>query len=324
MAANTVIFLVHLAIWRHDGFFGAASDVASSGPQLSQCTTGAKVSFGTTSFQSSGMYEWPSFASAAELQVSPWGAYFTSVYGELPTTYPVQTLDLWMLDDSLLKTAGVDVPPSVGSCPTSEGIEGERYACNSMYQAPGTSWIWHPGPFRELSGWVEVWHVWAPFETHGAWFLYTPGSGIFFDLGKTISFQEHSEARRHWNVPGIDQWPDAYFPAAAADGYDSIQFLAHLDSQWPCSVQRPGAKFAQWHQMGVEIVATRLAGKYACTAEGGAPAVIRAGWKASRPCKCSNTHYWPVWPIKAPRTYLNCQSSSSLQDASDADAAVQV
>lgn len=61
------------------------------------------------------------------------------------------------------------------------------------------------------------------------WLIYAPGSGIYFNLGVTISFAEHQDAYTHFNIAGGQDMNEALSKAAAAVGYDSIQFLAHVD-----------------------------------------------------------------------------------------------
>jgi len=71
--------------------------------------------------------------------------------------------------------------------------------------------------------------------------------------------------------------------AAASAGYDSVQFLAHPDHvNYPCD------SVSGLSYMGLEVLATKLVGTYACGMKDGAPAVIKAGWKASRSCICDN------------------------------------
>jgi len=76
--------------------------------------------------------------------------------------------------------------------------------------------------------------------------------------------------------------------AAAAQGFDSIQFLAHIDHvNYQCDTKNTGRVGLDY--MGLEIVGAKLTGLHACAAQGGAPPSIRAGWQASRTCTCDNT-----------------------------------
>ena len=71
--------------------------------------------------------------------------------------------------------------------------------------------------------------------------MYTPGSGIYFNLGKTISFAEHSDAFSYFKITGGGDMNSQMAAAAAAAGYDSIQFLAHVDHvNYPCDTKNTG------------------------------------------------------------------------------------
>ena len=78
-------------------------------------------------------------------------------------------------------------------------------------------------------------------ETHGAWLLYTPGSGIYFNLGRTIAFAEHEDAYDHFQISGVPDYNSAMSAAAAAQGYDSVQFLSHVDHvSYQCDTKNTG------------------------------------------------------------------------------------
>merc|ERR1712070_618591 len=167
-----------------------------------------------------------------------------------------------------------------------------------MYSPPFLSWIWHPYPYAALpaGSWVEVLHEADPFgdEAFGLWFVYAPGSGIYFDTGKTMSFPEHSDAYTYFGITSGKQWNEQLSKAAAGKGFDSLQFLAHMDHvSYQCDTKNTGKSGLAY--MGVELVAVKLVGKYACGAPAGVPATIRAGWAASRACTCDNS-----------KQYLNC------------------
>jgi hypothetical protein len=163
---------------------------------------------------------WPTFASAAELSASPWGAYYSAVYGSLPKSYPLDVGSNWLLHDGALIKAKVQGVPAATSCPSAEL---DRYTTNNMYQPPLVSWIWHAYPFAPLAAnsFVEVQHEADPFgdEHYGMWLVYAPGSGIYFNLGTTISFAEHQDAYAHFNAHDNE----AMSRAASAAGYDSVQ-----------------------------------------------------------------------------------------------------
>ena len=146
---------------------------------------------------------WPVFASAAALKADPWAAYYTAVYGGLPDTFPLDVSSNWMLHDGALVKAKVTSAPQASTCPAKVK---DRYTTNDMYQPPLVSWIWHMYPYAALpaNSWHEVIHEADPFgdEHFGMWLMYAPGSGIYFNLGNTISFAEHADAYAHFNIAG--------------------------------------------------------------------------------------------------------------------------
>jgi len=216
------------------------------------------------------------------LKGDPWGSYFEAVYGQIPDSgYPLNLGDFWMLYDDALQ-AVKDLPAIVSTCPPGHPAKGTHYRKNNVYSPSYSSWIWHPYPYGQHEGWVEVMRKKDPFgdEHFGAWFVYAKGSGIYFNIGKTISFGTHEEAYQHFKVQG-PHWNEEMCKNAAAMQYDSVQFTAHKDStNYPCS-RNAGLAY-----MNMEIVGVKLTGTYACGAQDGAPDSIRVGWRHSRPCHC--------------------------------------
>lgn len=252
---------------------------------------------------------WPTFSSQAALSNDPWGNYFRAVYGALPSTadFPLNLADFWMFYDDTIKSAKVtNIPAVVSNCPKANSPTYMRYVSNDMYQPADTSWSWHPYPYTAFAGntWVEVGHQQDPWndETYGAWMLYAKGSGMWFYLGKTISFPEHNDAYTYFNAGGDPNM----CKSAAAQNYDSIQFLAHRDAdQYKCDALHTGVGPLY---MNIEIVGAKLVGTYSCMSISGAPSVIKSGWKGSKTCTCSNS-----------KTKLNCNgvptAGSSLEES---------
>ena len=247
---------------------------------------------------------WPTFATSANLKASPWAGYYMSVYGELPpaAAYPLHVSDSWLLYNGALIKAKVTKLPTEQNCPTAAL---DRYSTHDMYQPPLVSWIWHPYPYTSTAAntKVEVVHEADPFgdEHFGMWLMYAPGSGIWFDLGVTISFAEHQDAYTHFSIPGGQDMNEALSKAAAAAGYDSIQFLAHVDHvNYQCDTKNMGR--AGFDYMGVEVLATKLTGTYPCGTPAGAPNVITRGWSGGTACTCN------------PKAqFLNCQGVPSRE-----------
>jgi len=252
-----------------------------------------------------------------------WSTYFQSVYGELPSTFPLDVKDFWMLYDNALTTAltaaavtmgnvtSNAIPPVVGKCPGRNPPHGLHYQLNNAYSPANTSWIWQPYPWFpfEKNTWVEVMHEKDPFgdEHFGAWFVQAKGSGIYLNTGNTIFFDTHDNAYDYFGVKKGDKNEEMSKKAAAA-GYDTVQFMKHQDDvNYPCDPKD------HLLYMNFEIVGVKMVGTYACGSQSGT-GVLRTGWEASKPCTCVNT-----------QSFTNCKgvptqsSNSTLHPSSDND-----
>jgi len=201
-----------------------------------------------------------------------------------------------MLYSEAMQSAKVDcLPNSNGLCPT--GVEGEFYTTNNMFSPVHTTWIWHQYPYTAFQAktWLEVIHEKDPFgdEHFGAWMMYAKGSGVWFNTGKTKAFAEHQDAYNYFTLPAGTQHPNEDMSkAAAAAGYDSVQFVRHKDHvNYPCDTGNTGNPGFPY--LAVEIVGVKLKGTGACAKTKGQ---LRSGWKASQPCTCQGH-----------KTYLNCK-----------------
>lgn len=97
--------------------------------------------------------------------------------------------------------------------------------------------------------WIEVTHCKLTKETGGYWTYHSPGSGVWVNTGNSIALSQHDDLdRKYWKR------------------FDSVQFMHHVDQNCGNS--------------GIEVVFPHFEGKFACGP------VMRAGWNASRPCKC--------------------------------------
>jgi hypothetical protein len=108
---------------------------------------------------------WPSFPSLAALRADPWARYYQTVYGELPSTFPLDVGSAWMIYELAITAASVsDIPPVVGRCPMAD-VAGERYTLNNAYQPAAVSFAWHPYPYARLAAhtYVEVMRQADPF-----------------------------------------------------------------------------------------------------------------------------------------------------------------
>jgi hypothetical protein len=223
----------------------------------------------------------PVFNSLRELEQSDeWRNYFLKVYKELPPEedFPIDIGDFWVLYHQ---------PSSIWEylkCPTKKG---EIYKDMSIsHDPPNTSWIYHPPPFKALEGLIEVTHCSDSGaivqEETGMWMYHAPGSGIYFDLGRTISFPDHSSGVEYFLHKKCDSWSllhgntecvndfDAMVNEAKKE-YDSIQFLNHGDMK--CG------------NMAIEIIGLYHSGSFPCGNQSGT-GIFRSGWKGSRDCVC--------------------------------------
>jgi len=209
-----------------------------------------------------GLGENPIFNNPGELVQAGWGPYFELVYGEVPKTrYPICIGSFWFLNRNAMELVGLTTPPVLKDslkerCPMKPG---DVYDTNNKYQPPWSSWIYHPQPFGVKSGltghrgfglpsntWVEVSHMKQSRETAGSWFMFSMGSGIWFNTGKTIVLNDHFAAQDFFCgkcdggssfslLVGEPEKDAQMSAAAAAQGYTTIQFLQHADRQWGCS-----------------------------------------------------------------------------------------
>jgi hypothetical protein len=121
--------------------------------------------------------KWPVFQDGAALAASPWGAYFTDIYGTPPPAhkFPLDISTWWVLWTDALVSAGVPLPASSGEC-APKNCQLNLYTQNNAYSPPGTQWIWHPPPYAPSNyepppgnpwtgenGWIEVLHKKDPF-----------------------------------------------------------------------------------------------------------------------------------------------------------------
>jgi len=248
---------------------------------------------------------WPKFDSQAQLQANTWGScYFKQVYGYVPDDasgfYPLCLGELWMFYTDVMQSCGVTgVPQSVGECPTNRGkTPGQYYQHMSGLQPNNVAWSWHPLPHVAIpdNTWVEVIHRKFVKDEHaGAWFFYARGGGIWFNMGKTISFQDHGGAYRYFKTG--DKSNQEICKRGAAQGYDSIQFLFHSDAEFKRCRERPGQA-----SMNYELVSTKLEGMYSCASQDGKSDLLRVGFH-SKTCICDNS-----------QEHLNCAGVPQLKE----------
>jgi hypothetical protein len=215
---------------------------------------------------------------------SPWSVYIRYVYGDDPTEFPV-VFDPTILYEKALRAAKIKVSPlnpwwAFWRCPQ---LRGQLYINMSRtHDPPASIWRWVPPPYQALPSYTkqEVIHS-VDADIHGEeetyWMYFAPGSGIYTDIGNTISFSRHEEAI-NWFLgkvcdtatdPSCVRYFNSLASAARQRGFDTIQFLKHDDMRCGNSA--------------IEIVDVRYSGNRTCKP------ILFTGWNGSRPCKC-NTH----------------------------------
>jgi len=215
------------------------------------------------------------------------------VYGAVPSGgYPICISDFGMLYTAEMSKAGVKAPSARAVCPASN-TKGAWFANEIAYPAayPGAGYIYQPPPYTASqfvsNSWVEVMHGVGGGvgndEKVGAWFYHLKGTGIWFNLGKSISFPDHPQSWAHFKShPGAGLTSDeALAKAAAVAGYASVVYLEHDDiGTCPTCCKRLGQK-----AILVEIIGVSLVGKYACAGPKGSG--VKAGWYGARSCNCN-------------------------------------
>jgi len=251
------------------------------------CSTGTKGEDHEPQCQSDNDYGWPRFHSIEELKASPWASYILSVYGELPSTYPVCIYDLWSINKDAYKEANITGHTLVSSTEVKEG---------DLFEGGGTGYMIYHGSYKPLpdNTWFEVTHTTFPTELKGSWMWRQRGSGIWYNTGKTKVFptpedptQTHKEAidflKENCSITPSWEWPqlesDIFGLCAREKGYDTIQFE-------PATGQKPMGTFGLTGL--TEVVLVNIDGKYSCGVEDASKTPYREGWMASRQCNCQN------------------------------------
>lgn len=230
---------------------------------------------------------------------SGWTRYFNEIYHEsLPdAAFPLDVEDFWCLSQNRLEAAGIQIPASRGKCPSATAAEGDRYDKNNAFSSKDWTWIWHPlisGPYSGFDDnvWVEVDHAAYPDEQPGMWLVYSKGSGVWFNIGKSKIFGTHEEGYQYFGVdshfpvygPRIIKDNKALAEKAASQGFQSIQFIKREDgTNYPCA-EKAGVPW-----MNIEIVAVHDIGEYPCGSLNGTSQSFRTGWQGSKACICDTS-----------------------------------
>lgn len=243
----------------------------------------------------------PSFATRNALASDKgWSAYFSGLYGGLPpeAAFPIDTAALWLLHTDIKGAVNPAARLQIHDCPTQPGDAFQRMSID--HDLANTVSLLRLGPFTAMPdhALVEVTHCRdkeaVENEAGANWMYRADGSGIFFNVGKTIAFQRHRDLV-HRFLRG-QRCPDDEclgngglsegFAVAAREGYDSVQFLAHPDQR--CSGHADTA--ARGVPTAHEIVDVRpgASGQYACGVKDAKKTRYTSGWGGTQPCSCSN------------------------------------
>ena len=205
--------------------------------------------------------------------VSPnqWDDYVARLYGAAPSEHPMlpRVSQIDMVYTRMRSIAAIE-PASYADCPRNadnQPIALEKpHVRMAAYYALGA-----PALPAANHSWAEVTHCSSHIEDQSLWFYMTRGSAIFVNVGRTIAFREHQDAALFFGVYGdITSVP----AAAAAAGYDSVQYTEHCEG---CRCDH-------------ELLFTRARGTGACP-QG---VTFRTGVNASRECTCQAAQIgWP-------------------------------
>jgi hypothetical protein len=243
--------------------------------------------------------KFPVFSSKSELENSIWSKYFIHIYGEIPDSdYPIDLNTFWILYTNILEKYNIVLTDKCikdkncySICPKDNGdLYSNMSHANDMNH---TIWIYHKPPFKALSdnSIVEIIHTSGGYlgqkmiESTGSWMYYAKGSGIYFDIGKSISFVDHSESVKYFldidiSCPLREECAYYFrdvFTKAKNMGYDSIQYLKHYDMR--CG------------DTSIEIIDLHGIGAYPCgnkTTGNKSEYNIKSGWKGKNKCICDN------------------------------------
>ena len=245
------------------------------------------------------------FKNMSDVKSSDWYDYFKCIYtdNQLQEKLPFSVNDLWVIQTKFLPESLKELKQNISSSPKSlhdlftkwdphvDAVESVFY----IYQYNSLPPTWAnspPDPHFKLkkgmpsNSWVEIER--GPDLIGGyTWFYYMPGTGNWFDLGKTIVFNDHRQAFSMAAKEGVkfsdpvnggdaDQLLLAeYF---ISKGYDTIQFTQRAEGIFKYEIFN--LKNKQLKDAGACIPGIKTRGNL--------------------PCDCSSS-------LK----YLNCQTSSN-------------
>ena len=181
----------------------------------------------------------PIFKTYDELNDSPWRQYLNKLYGKFPSDiFPIDMRKMQLFHKSLLR--GIELEAHVTTGAGEHRTEGCFYVNNMKgpYTHDSCDWIWvhrgiEPVPVASM---VEVVHSndrtsgKQHYKTYtGYWMYAAPGSGLFYNVGKTIVFKIKQDMHKFCQERDISNC----VRKLQRNGYDSIQFTHVMPLQPP-------------------------------------------------------------------------------------------
>ena len=199
----------------------------------------------------------------AGVALNEWNDYVTRLYGAAPSELSMlpRINQIDMVYTRMRPIAAVE-PSSYDNCPRS--ADNRPIALHQPHVRMAAFYaLGAPALPATNHSWAEVTHCSSHIEDQSLWLYMTRGSAVFVNVGRTIVFREHQDAALFFGVYGDATNVPV---AAAAAGFDSVQYTEHCEGCW-CN-----------H----ELLFTRARGTGACP-QG---LTFRTGANASRACIC--------------------------------------
>ena len=246
--------------------------------------------------------DWPIFHNSTELENNvEWATYFRLVYGfSSPpnTSFPLCTTSLTLVYLKALADAGLKMKPTACDYATNLPETGFVSQMSTCCPPPAgvAAFVWNlHNVRREVPShhWVEVFHVKEANESGVAWYYLMRGSAVWWNVGNTKVYHDHSDAARSLLPSELGLAEDCTDPQcealfahmfkAARRNWESIQFTNHYDCA--CGTRGPlhGA-FENSTICQTEIVDLRGKGADGC---GGR--TYKTGWDATEECHCESS-----------------------------------
>jgi hypothetical protein len=276
----------------------------------------------------------PYFYSPHQLNQWPeWANYLSKVYGTDTLRFPIDLRGLVFLhDDWLPKDFASEIEPWVATAPTVFGNfmhlhfgQSARFLAMHIFGSYSSPVRLDYSEFRKNLGpfavafpsgianhtKVEVVHECCDGPNEGLWMYLMPGSGVFFDLGKTIVFEQHGAACEYFGklsgafttCPWICCAPmnEFVWREARKQGYDSVQYM----DTWMGGSDTSSYEvvdLASTLDQAAKSVATPA--RKHCFGDESASRYTR-GWSGQQACKCVTGAAWmecerPVKPLPVP------------------------